>query len=222
MEEFLSLSECALSACDIVLRKADKKKEKLLSSTQRHSLIEQLNAAQEAALVLHVAVLLLFHSVTQTLLNASGRFVPTIVTFLQSHLPAPTYELLLKLQGTPQTPATSNNGAVIIYLISYFPFTLHIRFGYSRVDRQRRWRATVERACCYGRIDATRPRSGRHFQEIVEQSNTGIDHLIYFNIFSWMFYFQYIFWVMDYELFLRFSIETSNIYIYMLLFGLFE
>lgn len=108
MEEFLSLSECALSACDIVLRKADKKKEKLLSSTQRHSLIEQLNAAQEAALVLHVAVLLLFHSVTQTLLNASGRFVPTIVTFLQSHLPAPTYELLLKLQGTRQTTEQSS------------------------------------------------------------------------------------------------------------------
>merc|ERR1712071_329227 len=53
VDEFLSLSESTLSACDIVLRKADKKKEKLLSSTQRHSLIEQLNAAQEPALVLH-------------------------------------------------------------------------------------------------------------------------------------------------------------------------
>jgi len=99
VDEFLSLSESTLSACDIVLRKADKKKEKLLSSTQRHSLIEQLNAAQEPALVLHVAVLLLFHSVTQNLLNASGRFVPTIVTFLQPHLPAPTYEMFLQLQG---------------------------------------------------------------------------------------------------------------------------
>jgi len=72
----------------------------MLSSTQRHSLIEQLNTAQEAALVLHVAVLLLFHTVTQTLLNASGRFVPTIITFLQPHLPATTYELFLQLQGT--------------------------------------------------------------------------------------------------------------------------
>jgi len=71
----------------------------MLSSTQRHSLIEQLNTAQEAALVLHVAVLLLFHTVTQTLLNASGRFVPTIITFLQPHLPATTYELFLQLQG---------------------------------------------------------------------------------------------------------------------------
>jgi len=99
IEEFLSLSENALSACDIVLRKPDKKKEKLLSTTQRQSLIEQLNQAQEAALVLHVAVILLFHSVTQTLLNASGRFVPTIITFLQPHLPTPTYDLFLRLQG---------------------------------------------------------------------------------------------------------------------------
>jgi len=99
IEEFLSLSENALSACDIVLRKPDKKKEKLLSTTQRQSLIEQLNQAQEAALVLHVAVILLFHSVTQTLLNASGRFVPTIITFLQPHLPTPTYDLFLQLQG---------------------------------------------------------------------------------------------------------------------------
>merc|ERR1712071_262964 len=68
IEEFLSLSENALSACDIVLRKPDKKKEKLLSTTQRQSLIEQ-------------------------------RFVPTIITFLQPHLPTPTYDLFLQLQG---------------------------------------------------------------------------------------------------------------------------
>ncbi|KZS14106.1 E3 UFM1-protein ligase 1 [Daphnia magna] len=99
IEEFLSEADVALTACDVVLRKADKKKDKTIPIQQRHMLIEQLNAAQDAALVLHVAVLLLFHTVTQTVLNASGRFVPYIISFLQSHLPQSIGELLSELQG---------------------------------------------------------------------------------------------------------------------------
>lgn len=99
VEEFLNEAETALSACDIVLRKVDKKKEKTNTTHQRQVLIEQLNAAKDAALVLHVAALLLFHTVTQTILNASGRFVPQIISFLQPHLPVATSELLSTLQG---------------------------------------------------------------------------------------------------------------------------
>jgi hypothetical protein len=99
VEEFISETEVALSACDVVLRKVDKKKDKAIPTQHRHLLIEQLNAAKDAALVLHVAVLLLFHTVTQTVLNASGRFVPQIITFLQSHLSPSTAELLSTLQG---------------------------------------------------------------------------------------------------------------------------
>nr|CAG4635980.1 EOG090X0267 [Eubosmina coregoni]SVE69664.1 EOG090X0267 [Eubosmina coregoni] len=99
VDDFLSQAETAISACDIVLRKADKKKDKSATSIQRQGLIEQLSTATDAALVLHLAVLLIFHSVTQTVLNASGRFVPQIITFLQPHLPAPTVELLTTLQG---------------------------------------------------------------------------------------------------------------------------
>lgn len=99
VEEYICAVESALEACDVVLKKVDKKKEKNLASQQRHSLIEQLNSANDPALVLHIAVLMLFHSVTQTTLNASGRFVPQIIAFLQPHLPGPTAELLLTLQG---------------------------------------------------------------------------------------------------------------------------
>ena len=102
VDDFLSQAETAISACDIVLRKADKKKDKSATSIQRQGLIEQLSTATDAALVLHLAVLLIFHSVTQTVLNASGRFVPQIITFLQPHLPAPTVELLTTLQGNIQ------------------------------------------------------------------------------------------------------------------------
>nr|CAG4649980.1 EOG090X0267 [Sida crystallina] len=99
VDEFFTATDAALAACDVVLRRPDKKKDKSLSSTQRHSLIEQLNSATDAALVLHVAVLLLFHTCTQTMLIASGRFVPQIVTFLQPHLTPAAYESLTTLQG---------------------------------------------------------------------------------------------------------------------------
>lgn len=99
VDEFLTETEAALSACDVVLRKVDKKKDKAIASQQRHVLIEQLSTAQDAALVLHVAVLLLFHTVTQTVLHASGRFVPQITTFLLPHLPTSTADLLSTLQG---------------------------------------------------------------------------------------------------------------------------
>nr|CAG4636818.1 EOG090X0267 [Ceriodaphnia reticulata]SVE72800.1 EOG090X0267 [Ceriodaphnia reticulata] len=99
VEEFLTETESALSACDIVLRKVDKKKDKAVASQQRHVLIDQLNAATDYALILHVAALLLFHTVTQTVLNASGRFVPQIITFLHSHLPDSMSELLSTFQG---------------------------------------------------------------------------------------------------------------------------
>ena len=99
IDEFLAASEPVLVELDIMQRKTDKKKEKLTLTAQRQSLIEQLSSATDAALSLHLAVLLLFHSVTQTSLCASGRFVPQIVSYLQPHLPAATYETLTALQS---------------------------------------------------------------------------------------------------------------------------
>ena len=99
VDEFLAASDAALVACDIVLRKTDKKKDKSLGSGQRHLLIDQLNSAVDAALTLHVAVLLIFHTCTQTVLNASGRFVPQIIAYLQPHIPGALYDSLVNLQG---------------------------------------------------------------------------------------------------------------------------
>jgi E3 UFM1-protein ligase 1 len=129
VEEFLSETEVALSACDVVLRKVDKKKDKTIPTQQRHLLIDQLNAAKDAALVLHVAVLLLFHTVTQTVLNASGRFVPQVISFLQSHLPPSTTELLSTLQGKVILPFNSS-----VFMTCRFDILFLERFGHSRTN----------------------------------------------------------------------------------------
>ena len=131
VDDFLSQAETAISACDIVLRKVDKKKDKSATSIQRQGLIEQLSTATDAALVLHLAVLLLFHSVTQSVLNASGRFVPQIIAFLQLHLPAPTVELLTTLQGKYIIKIVDQ---LMLFFLFFFFIFFFFRIGYSGVD----------------------------------------------------------------------------------------
>nr|CAG4643763.1 EOG090X0267 [Lepidurus arcticus] len=99
IEEFLNLTEAALSACGVLLKKLDRKKEKAVTQGQRQSLLEQLNEAGDAALTLHVTALLLFHSVTSCVLHASGRFVPQILSFLKPHLPSDVCQVLENYQG---------------------------------------------------------------------------------------------------------------------------
>lgn len=53
----------------------------------------------DPALVLHLTVLLLFQSVTQTMLQASGRFVSTILQFLTTHLSQDVNGCLQKYHG---------------------------------------------------------------------------------------------------------------------------
>lgn len=52
----------------------------------KHGLLEQLTNCTDPALVLHLAVLIIFTISTQTMLHASGRHVSAILTFLQTVL----------------------------------------------------------------------------------------------------------------------------------------
>ncbi|RWS25089.1 E3 UFM1-protein ligase 1-like protein [Leptotrombidium deliense] len=95
VDEFLTQFENSIECCDIMLKKVDKKREKPLISENRQNLILQLNetANEDAALVLHVAVLLQFNTVTQQLLHASGKFVPQLIVFLKPQISEEMYAL---------------------------------------------------------------------------------------------------------------------------------
>ncbi|XP_054272372.1 E3 UFM1-protein ligase 1 homolog [Macrosteles quadrilineatus] len=86
VEDFLEAVDPAFSAVGLLLRKADKKKDRPQLLAHRHALADQLTICDDPALVLHLAVLLIFQAVTGCMLQASGRFVSTILQFLGSHL----------------------------------------------------------------------------------------------------------------------------------------
>lgn len=52
----------------------------------KHELLEQLSNCQDPALTLHLAVLVIFTIATQNMLHASGKYVSSILSFLQPYL----------------------------------------------------------------------------------------------------------------------------------------
>lgn len=96
VDNFLSCLEGSIGPglCDMILRKPDKKKERPQVYAHRQSLLEQLSMAQDPAVVLHVASLVLFQTITQTMLHASGRFVSHILAYLQPQLSVDMYNTL--------------------------------------------------------------------------------------------------------------------------------
>ena len=99
--DFLAvLDECAGPLCDVMLKKADKKKDRQLLFGHRQSLLEKMQIEQDPALVLHLAVLCLFHHVHGAMLQASGKFVPTVIEHLskQGGLSEEQLEILSRQQ----------------------------------------------------------------------------------------------------------------------------
>ncbi|KAG8269079.1 E3 UFM1-protein ligase 1 [Homalodisca vitripennis] len=96
IDEFLETVEPAFTAVGLLLRKPDKKKERPQLFAHRQALSQQLTVCEDPALVLHLVVLLLFQAVTQTMLQASGRFVSSILQFLAPHLSQEIYDKLQK------------------------------------------------------------------------------------------------------------------------------
>uniref|UniRef100_V5H7L8 E3 UFM1-protein ligase 1 homolog n=1 Tax=Ixodes ricinus TaxID=34613 RepID=V5H7L8_IXORI len=98
-EDFLADVDVVLGAgvCDMIIR-SDKKKERQALHGHRQALLAQLAEAREAALCLHLAVLLVAQAQTQRMVHASGKFVPQLVAFLRTQLPPEVFATLHEAQ----------------------------------------------------------------------------------------------------------------------------
>ncbi|XP_062953087.1 E3 UFM1-protein ligase 1 [Cynocephalus volans] len=99
VEDFLSCLDCAAEACDIMVKRGDKKRERQILFQHRQALAEQLKVTEDPALILHLTSVLLFQFSTHTMLHAPGRCVPQIIAFLNSKIPEDQHTLLVKYQG---------------------------------------------------------------------------------------------------------------------------
>ncbi|XP_031634719.1 E3 UFM1-protein ligase 1 homolog [Contarinia nasturtii] len=119
IDEFLEAAENALEACGMILKKIDKKKDRNLIMCHKHELLQQLSDCNDPALTLHLAVLVIFTISTQCMLHASGKFVSSILSFLQPSLTSEQsaaltefHDLVLKL--LQRTTATESDDTQLI------------------------------------------------------------------------------------------------------------
>ncbi|XP_023348939.1 E3 UFM1-protein ligase 1-like [Eurytemora carolleeae] len=94
-EEFIhTLENELMNVCDVMLKKVDKKKDRQILFSHRHQLLDQLGACSDPALILHLAALILFQHATGSMLHASGKFVPSILSLLQDKVGESDYSIL--------------------------------------------------------------------------------------------------------------------------------
>ncbi|XP_049627306.1 E3 UFM1-protein ligase 1 [Suncus etruscus] len=99
IEDFLSCLDSAAEACDIMMKRGDKKRERQILFQHRQALAEQLKVTEDPALILHLTSVLLFQFSTHSMLHAPGRCVPQIIAFLNKKIPEDQHTLLVKYQG---------------------------------------------------------------------------------------------------------------------------
>lgn len=99
LDEFLSTVENTLKGCSMVIKKIDKKKDRLLITQHKEKLLEQLQQCHEPALILHLSVLIIFTHLTNSIIHASGKFVAHILQFIKPSLNAEDYQILNKYHG---------------------------------------------------------------------------------------------------------------------------
>lgn len=86
IDDFFTSAENALESCSMIVKKVDKKKDRTLVLCHKHSLLDQLSKCNDPALTLHLVILIIFTVSTQNILHASGKFVSSILSFLQPSL----------------------------------------------------------------------------------------------------------------------------------------
>lgn len=86
IDEFMAAVEQSLATCSMILKKVDKKKDRLIVLAHKHSLLDQLEKCEDPALTLHLATLILFEIATQNMIHASGRHVNSLLNFLKQYL----------------------------------------------------------------------------------------------------------------------------------------
>lgn len=94
LEPFFEALDDAASKAGLMIKPVDKKREKVLLSENRNNLIHQLGETSDSALLLHLAVSLLFQEQTRSALHFGGKFVPNVIAFLKPNLDAETYDVL--------------------------------------------------------------------------------------------------------------------------------
>lgn len=95
IEEFELATEAVLKTCSMIIKKVDKKKDRQLIISHKEKLLQQLLECRESALLLHLATLILFTTITGCILHASGKFVSAILQHIRSTLNEEQNSLLL-------------------------------------------------------------------------------------------------------------------------------
>lgn len=96
IDEFVVATEEVLRACGMIVKKVDKKKDRLLIVQHKEKLLQQLDKTEDHAMVLHLTSLIIFVTVTGCILHASGRFVSQILAFLRPNLSGEQNDLLMQ------------------------------------------------------------------------------------------------------------------------------
>ncbi|XP_017742263.1 PREDICTED: E3 UFM1-protein ligase 1 [Rhinopithecus bieti] len=109
IEDFISCLDSAAEACDIMVKRGDKKRERQILFQHRQALAEQLKVTEDPALILHLTSVLLFQFSTHSMLHAPGRCVPQIIAFLNSKIPEDQHALLVKYQSLVVKQLVSQN-----------------------------------------------------------------------------------------------------------------
>nr|XP_036674874.1 E3 UFM1-protein ligase 1 homolog [Drosophila suzukii] len=111
IDDFELATEAVLKTCSMIIKKVDKKKDRLLIADHKKKLQEQLLECREPALLLHLAALILFTTISGNILHASGKFVSAILQHIRGSLNESQNALLLRyhdlvlqvLQATPDS-----------------------------------------------------------------------------------------------------------------------
>nr|XP_039264399.1 E3 UFM1-protein ligase 1-like [Styela clava] len=101
LEDFNSalIKACSNDVCDVLLKKLDKKRERQILHGYKMSLMQQLEQDKDPATSLHLAVAIIFQSLTGKMLHIPGKCVPHIILFLRSHITQAAYENLTDFQA---------------------------------------------------------------------------------------------------------------------------
>ncbi|CAH0553381.1 unnamed protein product [Brassicogethes aeneus] len=91
VDDFMAAVEEGLAACSMIIKKIDKKKDRTTILAHKHELLEKLNSCTDVALILHLAILVIFTTATQNMLHASGRHLSSLLTFLKQYLSEEEY-----------------------------------------------------------------------------------------------------------------------------------
>lgn len=96
IDDFLLAAENALQACSMILKKIDKKKDRIVIHSHKLGLLDQLALCNDPATVLHLAVLIIFTTATQNMVHASGRHVSALLSFLKPSIAEEQVKILLE------------------------------------------------------------------------------------------------------------------------------